>query len=110
MSCYRKGGCGPYEMRPCAECPASKPEYATKEQEPVTNRNGLSGWISVEDRLPKGRKDVLVVAFWHECWQPMTGWYSDMTDRWRIITPFGEKEPGGVTHWMPLPEPPEVEG
>ena len=31
MACYRNGGCGPYEMRSCNECPASKPEY--------TNRN-----------------------------------------------------------------------
>lgn len=28
MSCYRQDGCGPYEMRSCNECPASKPEYA----------------------------------------------------------------------------------
>ena len=27
MACYRNGGCGPYEGRPCSECPASKPEY-----------------------------------------------------------------------------------
>lgn len=27
MSCYRKGGCGPYEMLSCSECPASKPTY-----------------------------------------------------------------------------------
>lgn len=27
MSCYRDGGCGPYEMCSCSECPASKPEY-----------------------------------------------------------------------------------
>jgi len=27
MACYREGGCGPYENRPCSECPASKPEY-----------------------------------------------------------------------------------
>lgn len=30
MSCYRKGGCGPYEMYSCLECPASKPEYANR--------------------------------------------------------------------------------
>lgn len=30
MSCYRKGGCGPYEAYSCSECPASKPEYANK--------------------------------------------------------------------------------
>ena len=27
MTCYRKDGCGPYEMYSCSECPASKPEY-----------------------------------------------------------------------------------
>ena len=30
MTCYRQGGCGPYESRPCNECPASKPEYAAR--------------------------------------------------------------------------------
>lgn len=27
MNCYRNGGCGPYEMLSCSECPASKPDY-----------------------------------------------------------------------------------
>ena len=32
--CYRKGGgCGPYEMLSCGECPASKPSYAEKEKQ-----------------------------------------------------------------------------
>lgn len=30
MSCYRDGGCGPYEMYSCNECPASKPEYKNR--------------------------------------------------------------------------------
>lgn len=64
-------------------------------------------WISVEERLPDSQADVLVVAFWHENWQTMIGWHSDTSKKWRVITPYGEMEPGGVTHWMPLPEPPE---
>ena len=64
-------------------------------------------WVSVEERLPESQADVLVVAFWHENWQTMIGWHSDMGKKWRIITPHGEREPGGVTHWMPLPEPPK---
>ena len=28
--CYRDGGCGPYEMIPCSECPASKEDYAMR--------------------------------------------------------------------------------
>lgn len=40
MSCYRAGGCGPYENRSCNECPASKPEYlnrdkASSEKKPI---------------------------------------------------------------------------
>ena len=31
MACYRNGGCGPYEMYSCSECPASKSEYAQKQ-------------------------------------------------------------------------------
>ena len=64
-------------------------------------------WVSVEDRLPKSQADVLVVAFWHERWQTMIGWHSDMGKKWRVITPHGEREPGGVTHWMPLPASPD---
>ena len=30
IKCYRKGGCGPYEMCSCNNCPASKPEYASR--------------------------------------------------------------------------------
>lgn len=30
MQCYRRGGCGPYEMLSCSECPASKQEYVRK--------------------------------------------------------------------------------
>ena len=69
----------------------------------------FGGWISVEDRLPETQADVLVVAFWHECWQTMICWFSAIERKWRIITPHGEKAPGGVTHWMPLPEPPKEE-
>ena len=68
-----------------------------------------SGWISVKDGLPDSQADVLVVAYWHERWQTMIGWHSDAGKKWRVITPHGERAPGGVTHWMPLPPAPEVE-
>lgn len=64
-------------------------------------------WVSVEERLPDSQADVLVVAFWHETWQTMIGWHSDTSKKWRVITPHGEMEPGGVTHWMLLPAPPD---
>ena len=32
IKCYRDGGCGPYEMLSCSECPASKPTQKAIEQ------------------------------------------------------------------------------
>lgn len=69
--------------------------------------NALKDWISVEDRLPPGMADVLVVAFWHERWQTMIGWCRKAEEEWRVYTSHGEVRPGGVTHWMPLPEFPK---
>lgn len=54
-------------------------------------------WISVKERLPENGIEVLVVsdgetgASWHEKGE------------------FGWAIGGTVTHWMPLPEPPEEE-
>lgn len=31
MTCYREGGCGPFEMYSCNVCPASRPEYLQKD-------------------------------------------------------------------------------
>lgn len=30
MTCYKKGGCGSYEMYSCSECPANKPDCLNK--------------------------------------------------------------------------------
>lgn len=63
-------------------------------------------WISVEERLPEDRDWVLV---WH------TGYLTAKKAKYKdndfpiwIIDGYGD-QPGEVTHWMPLPEPPEVE-
>lgn len=57
-------------------------------------------WISVEDRLPEFGESILAWDNSVEC--ICFGWYSKdhgFTETTRFI-----KE---VTHWMPLPEPPE---
>jgi len=41
MSCYKTGGCGIYEMRSCNECPASKPEYLTRDRLKETNEHRI---------------------------------------------------------------------
>lgn len=85
------------------------------------------GWISVKERLPNEEDDVLILVrevehygrhhekrkVYH--WQ-FVGWRVD--EKWattychgfRYIDDENEKEPRcehEVTHWMPLPEPPE---
>nr|DAD97009.1 MAG TPA: Protein of unknown function (DUF551) [Myoviridae sp. ctr0w28] len=68
----------------------------------------MSDWISVAEKLPSDMGDVLVAAFWHERWQTMIGWHSDSRKgSWRVYTSHGEVVPGGVTHWMPIPAPPD---
>lgn len=49
MLCYRKGGCGPYEMYSCSECPASKPEYADRHKEKGTE-NKMNAKLIVEGK------------------------------------------------------------
>lgn len=63
----------------------------------------MMDWISVKDRLPEPGHRVLAasVYFTGECWMAVNGtWYRyngfDMDHLFESIT-----------HWMPLPEPPE---
>lgn len=66
-------------------------------------------WISVDERLPDGSKDVTLYDREHGvfngyCWRGLNGtshpvFYSYSTD-------IGGGIKTGVTHWMPLPPPP----
>lgn len=64
----------------------------------------MSEWISVKDRLPDYAKDVIVYD--------ELGWvypaYHTFAECWRYS--FTSKRCSHkITHWMPLPEPPESE-
>lgn len=66
-------------------------------------------WIPVEERLPEDRSDVLVVAYWHERWGVYMGWCAPERAKWSVHVGIGDRDDVAVTHWMPLPEPPEEE-
>ena len=86
---------------------ADRIEAQAKEIEKL--RAQLPRWIPVEERLPEDRSDVLVVTYWHEKWGVYMGWCAPERAAWSVHVGIGDRNDVAVTHWMPLPEPPEVE-
>jgi len=83
----------------------------------------MSEWISVDDKLPSGQVMVLLYAprSYHTAHGITYGWwdyegrgfmhhsnsgYSVVEDD--MSATRTDKKWTGVTHWMPLPEPPEA--
>lgn len=67
-----------------------------------------SEWISVEDRLPKEDKNVLVITSYG--FYKIAKWNSynnGTTVIWETNDDYGAS---AITHWMPLPEPPKGGG
>jgi hypothetical protein len=58
-------------------------------------------WISVKDKLPKDGKRVMAYT---KYMQHFVGTHEGLF--W-VITATGKSPYSDVTHWMPLPEPPE---
>ncbi len=72
---------------------------------PVTQ----DSWISCSERMPNDKQYV-----W--CWGKSYGWteydtfegyYDWSRNKWWAVTDDGEEPASKVTHWMPLPEPPQ---
>jgi hypothetical protein len=72
----------------------------------VIEANYPTRWISVDEQIPEEAKEVLAYADGRRCNAEF--WRSEW---WHACQGF-EKRGGRmlkrVTHWMPLPEPPEV--
>lgn len=78
----------------------STEKYETLMDEIAYLRSKQPKWISVKDRLPDSGSDVLAFAEDHCI-------YTALFDGiWWLS---GDAPSYKVTHWMPLPEPPEVE-
>lgn len=70
----------------------------------------MSEWTSVNDRLPEQFESVIGYMPTempsmqvHECFRAGENWKSVY-----IIDDYGKMPSLPVSHWMPLPEPPEV--
>ena len=92
---YVKGGCGR-----CPDCFCDGD--ALKLYNAGYRKQSEAEWISVEERLPdeNGRfltvdkKGDMMVCFW----QKHFGWFAMVCNK------------NAITHWMPLPEPPDMKG
>jgi len=62
----------------------------------------MSEWISVKDRLPKNFEPVIVCRRGKDGTIVEQG-FKDAGSWWKV---YGTRTKN-VTHWMPLPEPPE---
>ncbi|MBR2783031.1 MAG: DUF551 domain-containing protein [Firmicutes bacterium] len=64
----------------------------------------MSEWISVKDRLPQvGEKVLTLSKFGHIFDRAL----QEFSGGIKLFSPDGLKPGRDVTHWMPLPEPPE---
>jgi hypothetical protein len=68
-------------------------------------------WINTDERLPEDGEDALIVMGADEDGErdvEMAEWNAE-TKNWQQLSGLLLVVPGYlVTHWMPLPEPPEV--
>ncbi|EIU0553041.1 ead/Ea22-like family protein [Escherichia coli] len=96
------------------ELEAAKKRIAELEAEPVSQTCKLNepsgnspvapdGWISCSERMPKGYADVLVTDGEHVevKWWDESGYWNSWTELNSDILAHE------MTHWMPLPEPPQ---
>ena len=58
-------------------------------------------WISVKDRLPENNDEVIVIINYNNVY------YRPFTSVFLVDSGFtGSDASENITHWMPLPEPP----
>lgn len=104
------------------ELEAAKKRIAELEAEPVSQTCKLNepsgnspvtpdGWISCSERMPEDTKMLLafsqgqiVAAYWNWVMSPID------YKKYRAFTYLSGNILDDVTHWMPLPEPPEQDG
>ena len=65
-------------------------------------------WIPVTERLPEDREDVMVSAVSDGKVMIGTGWYVVEKGRWYVRCITTCEQCPDITHWMPLPLPPEA--
>lgn len=89
-----------------------KAERAAKQKSDSNSPVTPDGWISCSERMPNDKQYVWCWGKsygWTEC-DTFEGYYDWSRNKWWAVTDDGEEPASKVTHWMPLPEPPEQDG
>lgn len=93
----------------CLRCNTVAHVFPTKERAAEAWNNRTPHWISVKDRLPEevdgGSKPVLAIVKFVDFDRNV--WSNNYIIAWTEHGEWGCR--GIVTHWMPIPEPPEME-
>ncbi|ELH4305378.1 DUF551 domain-containing protein [Salmonella enterica] len=85
-----------------------------QDAEPNFDVNGNSpvipdSWISCSERMPNDKQYVWCWGKsygWTEC-NTFEGYYDWSRNKWWAVTDDGEEPASKVTHWIPLPNPPQ---
>jgi Protein of unknown function (DUF551). len=88
-----------YLRRKCPFCEIAQLERENEQLRAELDRLKRGGWVSVKERLPENGQRVLVYY--------RIGETCDITETRYVAGRYIGYWGGGVTHWMPLPEPPE---
>lgn len=64
----------------------------------------MSNWISIKDRLPSDREKVLVTDGMQIC----IAFIQSLNKRFTQINTWDDWIHESITHWQPLPEPPNA--
>ncbi|WP_130078288.1 dATP/dGTP pyrophosphohydrolase domain-containing protein [Escherichia coli] len=78
-------------------------------KEPGNSPVTPDSWISCSERMPNDKQYVWCWGksySWTEC-DTFEGYYDCSRNKWWAVTDNGEEPASKVTHWMPLPEPPQ---
>lgn len=99
------GTCDQWLPHDCGKCYANDCHISEVADHLIGNGVTVQEWVSVDDRLPEEKVDC-IVHYKHA--------YCNNDGYWAIGICFYDGEKFRidlaykVTHWMPLPEPPEV--
>lgn len=70
----------------------------------ISNGVKVQEWISVKEKLPEDPLQTVLVTNGKETCVAV---YSVVYDEFGVMCGRGQEKRFGVTHWMPMPEPPK---